>query len=236
MTRRCIGLFLLSIAGAAQAQDGADLLSAYRRAESYLPHNIVELASDLAVHPYWSSDGQFFWYRRERCGGWDYVRVNIADGTRVSSVRPRKAHGWPHLQLIDAVSGRKLRQLTQGAWSVLFVPYVDAAASTIFFVATGREPGRDPYLRHLYRIARGGGELRLLTPEPMDHEIHWQLQLVGALIDANKDFDLLILPNQGHFLDESAYYLRRQWDFFVRHLLHAAPPAGYAISPFPASE
>lgn len=42
MTRRCIGLFLLSIAGAAQAQDGADLLSAYRRAESYLPHNIVD--------------------------------------------------------------------------------------------------------------------------------------------------------------------------------------------------
>lgn len=80
--------------------------------------------------------------------------------------------GWPHLQLIDAVSGRKLRQLTHGAWSVTSVPYVDAAAGTIFFVATGREPGRDPYLRHLYRIARGGGELRLLTPEPMDHETH----------------------------------------------------------------
>ncbi len=58
------------------------------------------------------------------------------------------------------------------------------------------------------------------------------LQLVDALIDANKDFDLLIVPGAGHFLDESPYFLRRQWDFFVRNLLGAEPP-GYAIAPFP---
>lgn len=398
--------------------------------------------------------------------------------------------GWPHVRLLDATSGRTERQLTRGAWAVLSVPPVSAASNTVFLVASGREPSRDPYLRHLYRVGRSGGKLRLLTPEPVDHEVHlspdgrwfidnmsmadrptrsvlrntrdgaivreiaranvdglmqtgfvmpepfkataadgqtplygviyrpagfradakipvidniytgphyvmapksfdsalrartanalaqlgfavvlvdgrgtsgrsrafldaayqrlgsvglddheavlrqlaqrydyldldrvgvygfsaggfdaaralfhkpefykvgvaasgnhdhradkaswnemWMgyplgepydresnltwakqlrgklllahgeldenvnpmatLQLVGALIDANKDFDLLILPNEGHYLDQSAYYLRRQWDFFVRHLLHAVPPAGYAITPFPSWE
>lgn len=398
--------------------------------------------------------------------------------------------GWPHLQLLDAASGKVQRQLTHGSWAVVSVPPVEAASKVIFVVGSGRESSRDPYLRHLYRVSRSGGELRLLTPEPVDHEVHlspdgrwfvdnmsradlptrsvlrsardgaivheisraniealtrtgfvmpepfealaadgktpihgviyrpanfrsdaklpmidniytgphyvmapksfdaalrgrtagalaqtgfavvlvdgrgtsgrsrafldaayqrlgavglddheaglrqlaqrypyldidrvgiygfsaggfdaaralfhkpdfykvgvaasgnhdhrsdkaswnemWMgyplaeqydresnltwakqlrgklllahgeldenvnpmatLQLVGALIDANKDFDLLILPNRGHYLDESPYYLRRQWDFFVRNLLGAAPPAGYAITPFSRSE
>lgn len=55
------------------------------------------------------------------------------------------------------------------------------------------------------------------------------IQLVDALIKANKDFDLLIVPNKGHYLNSDPYFLRRRWDFFVMHLLGEEPPKGYRI-------
>jgi dipeptidyl aminopeptidase/acylaminoacyl peptidase len=55
------------------------------------------------------------------------------------------------------------------------------------------------------------------------------LKLVDALVKANKDFDLLILPNEGHGASLSPYAVRRKWDYFVRNLLGAEPPAQYKI-------
>ena len=56
------------------------------------------------------------------------------------------------------------------------------------------------------------------------------LLVVDALIKANKDFDLLMIPNAGHgFGGASNYMMRRRWDYFVRWLLDAEPPAGYQI-------
>ncbi len=53
--------------------------------------------------------------------------------------------------------------------------------------------------------------------------------VVDALIEANKDFDLLLLPNRGHGFGNEPYMMRRRWDYFVRHLLGAEPPQGYEI-------
>ena len=61
------------------------------------------------------------------------------------------------------------------------------------------------------------------------------LALVDALIKANKDFDLLIVPNRPHRLDNDPYFLRRRWDYFVRHLLGVEPPAGYRIAEPPGA-
>jgi dipeptidyl-peptidase-4 len=56
------------------------------------------------------------------------------------------------------------------------------------------------------------------------------LLVVDALIKANKDFDLLMLPNQGHgYGNASNYMTRRRWDYFVRYLLGAEPPQGYEL-------
>ncbi len=52
-------------------------------------------------------------------------------------------------------------------------------------------------------------------------------QLTQALIDANKDFDVVILPRGSHALP--GYALRRQWDYFVRHLAAGAPPADFRV-------
>ena len=54
--------------------------------------------------------------------------------------------------------------------------------------------------------------------------------VVEALIKANKDFDLLMLPNQAHgYGTMSNYMTRRRWDYFVTHLLGAEPPKEYEI-------
>jgi dipeptidyl aminopeptidase/acylaminoacyl peptidase len=54
--------------------------------------------------------------------------------------------------------------------------------------------------------------------------------VVDALVKANKDFDLLILPNQPHgYGADSNYMTRRRWDYFVRWLLNAEPPKEYEI-------
>lgn len=54
------------------------------------------------------------------------------------------------------------------------------------------------------------------------------LLLVEALVEANKDFDLLVFPNGGHgFGSARTYWMRKRWDYFVRHLLGAAPPKEY---------
>ncbi len=56
------------------------------------------------------------------------------------------------------------------------------------------------------------------------------LLVVDALIRANKDFDLLMIPNAGHgFGSASNYMMRRRWDYFVRWLLDAEPPKEYII-------
>ena len=51
------------------------------------------------------------------------------------------------------------------------------------------------------------------------------LRLVDALIKANKDFDLLIVPDSGHALP--SYAMRRSWDYFVKNLRGEEPPAQY---------
>ena len=54
--------------------------------------------------------------------------------------------------------------------------------------------------------------------------------VVDALIKANKDFDLLILPNARHgYGRDGLYMMRRRWDYFVRNLLGAEPPQDYEI-------
>lgn len=54
-------------------------------------------------------------------------------------------------------------------------------------------------------------------------------RMVDALIKANKDFDLIVMPNRGHGFGAEPYFVRRRWDHFVRHLLGVAPPEGYQI-------
>ena len=56
--------------------------------------------------------------------------------------------------------------------------------------------------------------------------------VMDALIKANKDFDLLLLPSQRHgFGTDGPYVMRRRWDYFVKHLLGVEPPKEYKMAP-----
>jgi dipeptidyl-peptidase-4 len=57
------------------------------------------------------------------------------------------------------------------------------------------------------------------------------LLVVDALIKANKDFDLLLLPNRRHGFGDEPYMVRRRWDYFVRYLMGAEPPKEYELKP-----
>ena len=58
------------------------------------------------------------------------------------------------------------------------------------------------------------------------------LQVVDALMKANKDFDLLLLPHAHHgYGIDGNYVMRRRWDYFVKNLLGAEPPKEYLVAP-----
>ncbi|ARN73808.1 alpha/beta hydrolase family protein [Oceanicoccus sagamiensis] len=52
-------------------------------------------------------------------------------------------------------------------------------------------------------------------------------RLVEALQQANKSFDMLLLPNLGHSC--SSYTIQRSWEYVVRHLLGEEPPKGFKL-------
>jgi len=66
----------------------------------------------------------------------------------------------------------------------------------------------------------------LLAHGSMDNNVPFYstLLVVDALIKANKDFDLIILPNRTHGFGNEPYMVRRRWDYFVRNLLGVEPP------------
>ena len=53
--------------------------------------------------------------------------------------------------------------------------------------------------------------------------------VIEQLIEHNKDFDLVVMPNRDHGYANEPYILRRTWDYFVKHLLGETPPSEYAI-------
>jgi len=56
------------------------------------------------------------------------------------------------------------------------------------------------------------------------------LLVAEALMRANRDFDLLMLPSARHgFGVDGAYIMRRRWDYFVQHLQGNTPPREYRM-------
>ncbi|MET0900076.1 MAG: DPP IV N-terminal domain-containing protein [Mycobacterium sp.] len=78
------------------------------------------------------------------------------------------------------------------------------------------------------------GKLLLIHGELDDNaHTHQTMRLVDALIKADKDFDMVIIPGAEHALIGRQHYLyRRTWDYFVQHL-HGTQPPAYRLSPLP---
>jgi dipeptidyl aminopeptidase/acylaminoacyl peptidase len=74
------------------------------------------------------------------------------------------------------------------------------------------------------------GELQLVVGE-LDTNVPFEstMRVVDALVRAQKDFELLVVPGMNHS-DGGRYGERRRWDFFVRHLHGIAPPDHNTVS------
>jgi dipeptidyl aminopeptidase/acylaminoacyl peptidase len=68
----------------------------------------------------------------------------------------------------------------------------------------------------------------LLTVGELDKNVDpaSTMQVVNALIKADKDFELLVVPGAGHGVGETPYAARRRMDFFVR-ALHGVEPRSH---------
>jgi dipeptidyl aminopeptidase/acylaminoacyl peptidase len=81
--------------------------------------------------------------------------------------------GWRHLYLIDARAGKVKNQITKGQWVVRSVDRVDEKGRQIWFRASGKNDGQDPYLIHYYRINFDGSGLVALTAGDGNHTIQF---------------------------------------------------------------
>lgn len=99
---------------------------------------------------------------------------NVPDIAVLSSGREAlwysERDGWGHMYLYDTETGSVKRQITKGPWLVADLVRIDEKTRNIYFTALGREVGRDPYYRFLYRASLDGGDPVLLTPEDADHD------------------------------------------------------------------
>jgi dipeptidyl aminopeptidase/acylaminoacyl peptidase len=76
----------------------------------------------------------------------------------------------------------------------------------------------------------------MLTYGTMDDNVPPEstLLVVQALIKANRNFDMIAIPNARHaYLYATPYITRRRWDYFVRYLAGDIPPEEYALKPWP---
>ncbi|AQS93885.1 S9 family peptidase [Polaribacter sp. BM10] len=72
----------------------------------------------------------------------------------------------------------------------------------------------------------------LITHGSMDNNVPPSntMLVVEALINANKDFDMILYPNKRHgYGNMTNYMTRKRWDYFVTHLLDAKPAKGFKI-------
>jgi dipeptidyl-peptidase-4 len=73
----------------------------------------------------------------------------------------------------------------------------------------------------------------LLEHGDIDDNVHpvETIRFVDALMKANKNFDMLFVPNMfhGESGEHALYLVRRRWDYFVQYLLAVTPPVDFDI-------
>jgi len=95
---------------------------------------------------------------------------------------------WGHLYLYDLETGKLKNQITKGDFVVTQLLKMDEKNRKLYFLANGKEAGRDPYFTHFYSIDFSGKNLKLLTPEDGNHR-------VSLAPDSNVFVDTYSQPN-----------------------------------------
>lgn len=98
--------------------------------------------------------------------------------------------GWRQLYMVDMASGAT-KALTQGNYYINSIQYVDEKNETVYFLASGKEEGNNPYHQQLYKV-NFKGKVKLLTPEKVHHIINFSED--GAYFADN--YSTIQIPNK----------------------------------------
>ena len=144
------------------AEDGKSL-SGFHFPRGYKEYHLVELdASTLAIQKIYSESSPTHINR-------DNIFRKLKSGQFLLG---SEKTGWNHLYLMDWNTGKEVKQLTSGEFVVNKLTFVNEAKGILYFEASGKESGRNPYFNHLYKVNLDGSGLQLLTPENAYHEIY----------------------------------------------------------------
>lgn len=78
--------------------------------------------------------------------------------------------GWRQLYTLD-LKTNVVTHLAPGDYYANDIKHIDEKTGTIYFTASGNEPGVNPYQQYLYTVSTDKNEIRLLTPENCNHDI-----------------------------------------------------------------
>jgi dipeptidyl-peptidase-4 len=78
--------------------------------------------------------------------------------------------GWGHYYLYGA-DGALKGQIDRGEYVAEDVAYIDEKTREMYFTASGREDGENPYYMHAYRAKLDGSGMKLLDPGDASHAI-----------------------------------------------------------------
>jgi dipeptidyl aminopeptidase/acylaminoacyl peptidase len=81
--------------------------------------------------------------------------------------------GWRHFYLLDARDGTIKNPITHGNWVVRAIDRIDEEHRQIWFRASGRNDGQDPYFLHYYRANLDGTNLVALTEGNGNHTVQF---------------------------------------------------------------
>jgi dipeptidyl aminopeptidase/acylaminoacyl peptidase len=98
--------------------------------------------------------------------------VTYLDGSE-EIIYASERDGWRHLYLIDTREGKIKNQITKGEYVVRGIDRIDEANRQVWFRASGRNEGQDPYLIHYYRVNFDGTGLVALTEGNGSHTIQY---------------------------------------------------------------
>lgn len=88
-------------------------------------------------------------------------------------IYPTERDGWRHLYLLDARDGRVKNLITPGEFVVRGIDRIDEEKRQLWFRASGRNPGQDPYFIHYYRVNFDGTGLVALTEGNGTHSVRY---------------------------------------------------------------
>jgi dipeptidyl aminopeptidase/acylaminoacyl peptidase/uncharacterized protein (DUF885 family) len=97
--------------------------------------------------------------------------------------------GWRHLYLIDAAKGVVKNQITKGEYVVRGIDRIDEEKRQVWFRASGKAAGQDPYFLHYYRVNFDGTGLVALTEGDGTHSVAYSPDQ-NYLIDTYSRVDL----------------------------------------------